>query len=220
MLFDWAEAHSIWWPGHNHLIWSFFLVTVIGCQVSWVFHWPSTANYTSIVVAIYTNLHLLILLTFKGVPNVLDNPTFAERVLALLATLGLLADLVPWVALGLVQTLHDQSQTHVLLAIIVHHELVLQVGHLVVDGWLSDDNSFIIVHFFLFNLLLLFDYFRMASFFFVNDGQLAIATLMAFTTLFSLLYFFKFMIICCRFLVCCNQFILIYHHYLLPTTFL
>ena len=60
----------------------------------------------------------------------------------------------------------------------------------------------------------------MALFFFVNHGQLAIATLMAFTTLFSLLYFFKFMVICCRFHVCSNHFILIYHYYLLPTTFL
>ena len=90
--------------------------------------------------------------------------------------------------------------------------------YLAVDGRLSDDSSFIQVHLFLFDLLLLFFLFIMALFFFVNHGQLAIATLMAFTTLFSLLYFFKFMVICCRFHVCSNHFILIYHYYLLNLT--
>ena len=85
----------------------------------------------------------MILLTFKRILYIQHNPTLTECILAVLTTLGFLADLIPRVTLRFVQSLHDQPQAYVLFTVIVHDELVGQIRYFAVDCTLSDICNFI-----------------------------------------------------------------------------
>ena len=104
--------------------------------MSWVFYRSDAANFTHTVVEIFLNV--LILLTFKRILYIEHNPTLTERILAILTTLGFLADLVPRVTLRFVESLNDQPQAYVLFTVIVHDELVGQIRYFAVDCRLSD----------------------------------------------------------------------------------